>query len=129
MLPDGGFDLIYLDAEKKKYAEYIACILDPDRPLLAPKGALLIDNTLWGRGHDGKRPSWEDEAAEDAPRTRRYSSIAESMKALREALRKDPRISHGWNADSSPLCVQVLLPVGDGLSIVTWATPASNVLP
>ncbi|CDJ33459.1 LOW QUALITY PROTEIN: uncharacterized protein EMH_0016180 [Eimeria mitis] len=129
MLPDGGFDLIYLDAEKKKYAEYIACILDPDRPLLAPKGALLIDNTLWGRGHDGKRPSWEDEAAEDAPRTRRYSSIAESMKALREALRNDPRISHGWNADSSPLCVQVLLPVGDGLSIVTWATPASNVLP
>ncbi|CDJ50535.1 hypothetical protein, conserved [Eimeria brunetti] len=96
MLPEGGFDLIYLDAEKKKYADYVSCILDPQRPLLAPDGALLIDNTLWIRGHDGERKSWwEDTAAEeDAPRAKRYTKIGESMAALREALRNDPRISH-----------------------------------
>ncbi|CDI86593.1 hypothetical protein, conserved [Eimeria praecox] len=118
MFPDGGFDLIYLDAEKKKYAEYVACILDPERPLLAPDGTLLIDNTLWGRGQDGKRISWwEDGATEDTPRSKRYAKIAESLKALRQALRKDRRISH------------VLLPVGDGLSIVTWATSAPYASP
>ncbi|CDJ60403.1 hypothetical protein, conserved [Eimeria maxima] len=118
-LPDRGFDLIYLDAEKKKYAEYVETILDPQRPLLAPDGALLIDNTLWSTGHDGTRPLWwEDSVAEeDPPRAKRYARIAESIKALRETLRNDTRISH------------VLLPVGDGLSIVTWATPASHGLP
>lgn len=94
-LPDRGFDLIYLDAEKKKYAEYVETILDPQRPLLAPDGALLIDNTLWSTGHDGTRPLWwEDSVAEDPPRAKRYARIAESIKALRETLRNDTRISH-----------------------------------
>lgn len=107
MLPDGGFDLIYLDAEKKKYSQYIETILDPQRPLLAPRGALLIDNTLWGRGHEGTRPLWwkGTGAEKDAPQARRYASIAESMKNLREALRNDTRISHVSRVKSLELFV------------------------
>lgn len=95
-LPNEGFDLIYLDAEKKKYADYVAVILDRRTPLLAPGGALLIDNTLWWRGHGGRRPAWWDGGVpeEDAARARRQARVAEAMGALREALRKDPRISH-----------------------------------
>ncbi|XP_026192139.1 uncharacterized protein LOC34618814 [Cyclospora cayetanensis] len=109
--PERGFDLIYLDAEKRRYAEYVRIILNPQRPLLAPEGALVIDNTLWHRGQDGRRPSWwsEFDTEGDSAKAKRYNRISEDMKALRDALRKDSRILH------------VLLPVGDGLSIVTWA--------
>ncbi|CDJ42935.1 hypothetical protein, conserved [Eimeria tenella] len=110
-LPNGGFDLIYLDAEKKRYLEYISAILNPQRPLLALTGVLVIDNTLWLKGQDGKRIAWwENHLTQgESARARRYAKVAECMQTLRETLRNDARISH------------VLLPVGDGLSLVTWA--------
>lgn len=37
------YDLIYLDADKEKYHEYLEHLLQ----LLSPKGWLMIDNTLW----------------------------------------------------------------------------------
>ncbi len=39
----GNFDLIYLDADKERYAEYLDKLL----PLLSQNGWLVIDNTLW----------------------------------------------------------------------------------
>lgn len=45
-MPDGDFDLIFMDADKRRYADYLpAC-----GRLLRPGGILLADNTLWD-GH------------------------------------------------------------------------------
>lgn len=95
-LPNGGFDLIYLDAEKKRYLEYISAILNPQRPLLALTGVLVIDNTLWLKGQDGKRIAWwENHLTQgESARARRYAKVAECMQTLRETLRNDARISH-----------------------------------
>ncbi|PFH38248.1 hypothetical protein BESB_005890 [Besnoitia besnoiti] len=46
-VPSGGFDLIFLDASKRKYADFLSHILHPTQPLLAPSGLLLIDNSLF----------------------------------------------------------------------------------
>ena len=42
---DGPFDLVFLDADKKRYGTYCRALLD--RGLLAPHGLLLADNVLW----------------------------------------------------------------------------------
>jgi caffeoyl-CoA O-methyltransferase len=52
---DGPFDLVFVDADKTGYAAYVETVL----PKLAPRGLIVIDNTLWsGRVVD---PDPEDE--------------------------------------------------------------------
>ena len=40
---DGPFDLVFIDADKTSYADYYDAVL----PKLAPRGFIVIDNTLW----------------------------------------------------------------------------------
>ena len=40
---EGGFDLIFIDADKLNYVDYYRRGLE----LLAPQGVMLIDNVLW----------------------------------------------------------------------------------
>ena len=40
---DGPFDLVFVDADKPAYAGYVEAVL----PKLAPRGLIVIDNTLW----------------------------------------------------------------------------------
>ena len=40
---EGPFDLIFIDAHKPEYPDYYEASL----PLLAPRGLIVIDNTLW----------------------------------------------------------------------------------
>ncbi|KEP65555.1 UNVERIFIED_CONTAM: hypothetical protein HHA_461960 [Hammondia hammondi] len=48
LIPPEGFDLIFLDASKRQYGEFLRnFILHPSQPLLAPEGLLLIDNILF----------------------------------------------------------------------------------
>ncbi|MDE6294463.1 MAG: O-methyltransferase [Muribaculaceae bacterium] len=42
--PDGAYDLILIDADKRQYPDY----LDEALRILAPGGYILADNTLWG---------------------------------------------------------------------------------
>lgn len=42
----GGWDMVYVDADKRHYADYMAAVL----PRLNPGGFILADNTLWD-GH------------------------------------------------------------------------------
>ena len=84
----GPFDLIFIDAHKPEYPEYFEACL----PLLAPRGLIAIDNTLWS-----------GEVIEPAP------DAGESLQAivrLNEALAHDERV------------VAVVLPVRDGLTLV-----------
>lgn len=40
---DGSFDMIFLDADKENYPNYLDIILEK----LSPGGLLMVDNTLW----------------------------------------------------------------------------------
>jgi caffeoyl-CoA O-methyltransferase len=84
---DGEFDLIFIDADKPNYVNYYEATL----PKLAPKGLMILDNTLWsGRVAD---PNDDDE------NTR-------AIRAINERVREDPRVNN------------VLLTVRDGMNLV-----------
>lgn len=84
---EGPFDFVFLDADKGGYVAYYEATL----PMLAPRGLLAADNTLWsGRVLD------EGDEDEDTLAIRRFN----------EHVAGDPRV----------VCVQ--LPVRDGLTLV-----------
>jgi predicted O-methyltransferase YrrM len=87
---DGEFDLVFIDADKPNYVNYYEAAL----PKLAPRGLMILDNTLWsGRVAD---PQEDDE----------------STRAIRETndhILADPRVDN------------VLLTVRDGMNLVWWA--------
>jgi predicted O-methyltransferase YrrM len=51
------FDLIYLDAVKTEYTEYLEFTL----PLLRVGGVVIVDNLLWGGAVAGDKPNVKDE--------------------------------------------------------------------
>ena len=84
------FDLVFIDADKKEYIQYLQTLLDSS--LLAADGFILVDNTLL----QGQPYLPQDE------RTHNGEAIAE----FNRFVRNDPRVE------------QVLLPVRDGLTII-----------
>jgi caffeoyl-CoA O-methyltransferase len=84
---EGPFDLVYLDAVKEEYSDYLRLSL----PLLRSGGVVVADNLLWG----GQVAGDERRADEDA-----------STKALRNFNREF--VTH-------PQLLAQVLPVGDGL--------------
>ena len=70
---EGPFDLVFIDADKVSYADYLEAVL----PKLAERGLVAIDNTLWsGRVLD---------PGDDSEATR-------AIVALNDRLRSDPRL-------------------------------------
>ncbi|MBA2339403.1 MAG: O-methyltransferase [Pyrinomonadaceae bacterium] len=84
---DGTFDLVFIDALKEEYGDYLELAL----PLLRAGGVVIVDNLLWGG---------------------QVATVArnEKQKNSTEALRKFNRrfVNH-------PQLRAVVLPVGDGL--------------
>ncbi|WP_299053209.1 class I SAM-dependent methyltransferase [uncultured Nocardioides sp.] len=93
-LADEGasFDLVFVDADKTGYADYVRRVLDT--PLLAPDGLLALDNTLlqgepYGAGV--------------------LSDNGRAIADVNRLLADDDRVE------------QVLLPLRDGVTLVQWA--------
>jgi caffeoyl-CoA O-methyltransferase len=86
---DGPFDLVFIDADKEGYPAYLEAVL----PKLAPRGLIVLDNTLRG-----------GEVAEAD-----LGERARGMAELNDALARDERV------------VAVLLPVRDGVTLVRRA--------
>ena len=87
---DGPFDLVFIDADKGGYAGYYEAVL----PKLAPRGLIVIDNTLWsGNVLD---PAEHDENGR-------------ALAALNDRIVADDRVT----------CV--LLPIRDGVTLVRHA--------
>ncbi|HEX8648755.1 MAG TPA: class I SAM-dependent methyltransferase [Thermoleophilaceae bacterium] len=87
---EGPLDLVFIDADKTGYSAYFDAVL----PLLAPRGLIVIDNTLWsGRVLE---PEPDDESSQ-------------ALAALNDRLAADERV------------VVVQLPVRDGVTLVRRA--------
>jgi caffeoyl-CoA O-methyltransferase len=85
---DGGFDFVFIDADKVNYRNYYEAVL----PRLVERGLIVVDNTLWsGRVLDGSGDESEDTSA---------------LREFNEHVRRDPRVT------------AVLLTVRDGVTLI-----------
>ena len=82
------FDLIFIDADKKQYCDYLDLVI----PLLRPGGWILADNTLWD-GHIID-PAYDKDK----------QTIA--LRAFNDKVMQDERLD------------KVILPLRDGLTII-----------
>lgn len=88
---DETYDLIYIDANKREYPEYLSIILDgSDRPLVHSGTWIIADNVLW----DGK-------VCEEHPKG---DAQTQGIIAFNDAVAADPRLENfilplrdGWN--------------------------------
>ena len=85
---DEKFDLIFIDADKKQYCDYLDLVI----PLLRPGGWILADNTLWD-GHIID-PAYDKDK----------QTIA--LRAFNDKVMQDERLD------------KVILPLRDGLTII-----------
>jgi caffeoyl-CoA O-methyltransferase len=83
------FDLVFVDADKGGYAAYVDAVLDAG--LLAPHGAIVVDNTLM-------------QGEPYVPGER--SANGEAIASFNRTVADDPRVE------------QVLLPLRDGLTLI-----------
>ena len=83
------FDLVFVDADKAGYADYLDALLDG--PLLAPGALVCVDNTLL-----------QGEPYRDRPRSPNGAAI----EVFNRTLALDPRVE------------QVLVPIRDGLTLI-----------
>ena len=73
---EGPFDLVFVDAHKPEYPAYFEAVL----PLLAPRGLIVFDNTLWsGNVLDG------------------VDDDSEHTRALREPSTTASRATRAWS--------------------------------
>ncbi|GLD91922.1 hypothetical protein PINS_up000455 [Pythium insidiosum] len=93
------FDLIFVDANKRQYRNYMDSILE--KRLLRPNGLLVFDNTLF-RGRVLAYVNGE---------ANRKERIARGLADFNAHVAQDPRVT------------SVLLPLWDGLTLVRWASP------
>ena len=82
-----SFDIAFLDVDKAPIHDYFTATVE----LLAPKGVVIVDNTLWH--------GWVLDPARRDPDT-------EGLRAFNDWIAHDPRFE------------AVLLPIGDGLTLV-----------
>ncbi|KAF8448250.1 O-methyltransferase-domain-containing protein [Kalaharituber pfeilii] len=95
------YDLIFIDADKRNYINYLKIILE--RNLLAPNGVLVADNAL-RRGLVADQSS--DNPAASGPDAEERLKGAEAMDNFNKAVKNDNRLEN------------VLLPIFDGLNFV-----------
>jgi len=121
-MPSGQqpFDLIFLDADKKRYVQYYEELLR--RKLLAPDGLLIADNILWK--WQVLSLAWPAEAAAEAePAPEALTAYQRRMRSLRDAM-------HHYNVHVSAdyRTRQLLLPLRDGLSVAQLSSMAEGEL-
>ena len=92
-LADGAYDMVFCDADKQEYPDYLIAALR----LLRPGGIVAFDNALWH--HRMIDALWRERVDDGAPADPDTAAVRE----LCEQVQADERL------------VPLLLPVGDGL--------------
>ena len=90
----GPFDLVFIDALKEEYGQYLDALIDGGR--LADGALVLADNVLWSGRVSGSQPSDPDDTATGA------------LRAFCARVAADPRFQSS------------ILPLGDGLLVAGW---------
>ncbi len=83
------FDLVFVDADKAGYGDYLAALLDGD--LLAPHGIIVVDNTLM----QGQPWASHDRTVN-----------GDAISVFNEMVAAEPRVE------------QVMIPLRDGLTLI-----------
>jgi caffeoyl-CoA O-methyltransferase len=98
-LSDAGavFDLVFIDADKSGYIDYLQTVLDDG--LLAPGGLICVDNTLMQGG------PWMPGAT---------SANAQAIDEFNRTVAADPRVE------------QVIIPLRDGLTLIRRSDPGTD---
>jgi caffeoyl-CoA O-methyltransferase len=86
----GPFDLVFVDADKENYVNYYEATL----PLLADRGLLVVDNTLWS-----------GDVVDDGEQ----GAAVQAIRAFNEHVRADSRV------------VCVVLTIRDGITVIRRA--------
>jgi caffeoyl-CoA O-methyltransferase len=97
----GQFDLIFIDANKDGYVDYLRKVLE--LKLLAPNGIILADNTLY-RGLVANK---KDNPAADPAKV----GLAEQIDRFNKFVKEHQEIEN------------VLVPAFDGLNMIRYKTP------
>lgn len=84
------YDLIFVDAQKAQYTQYLALAL----PILAPGGLIIFDNLLW-----------HGQVAGVDPVLPRFQRAAETVRLFTQEFLQHPQLT------------TALLPIGDGLGV------------
>ncbi len=92
-LADGAYDIVFCDADKQEYPEYLIAALR----LLRPGGIVVFDSALWH--HRVIDALWRERVSDAAPTDPDTAAVRE----LCDQVKADERL------------VPLLLPVGDGL--------------
>jgi len=85
---EGGFDMVYIDGNKRDYCEYYDCVFERVRP----GGVILADNTLWNK------------KVEETPPSNDQQTIG--IIRFNEKIKQDKRIE------------KIILPLRDGLTVI-----------
>jgi caffeoyl-CoA O-methyltransferase len=88
---DGPLDLVFIDADKPSYGDYYEAVLAK----LAPRGLIVVDNTLWS----GRVVELDDDAEEST----------RALAAFNDRVAADERV------------VSVMLTVRDGVTLIRRA--------
>eukprot|EP00934_Nitzschia_sp_Nitz4_P004139 Nitzschia sp. Nitz4//scaffold108_size72880//66205//68919//NITZ4_005830-RA/size72880-processed-gene-0.45-mRNA-1//1//CDS//3329532714//4129//frame0 len=102
------FDLVFIDADKSRYLDYVEACLSSDR-ILGPGGIILVDNVLWkGLVMDASSGDlWTKVVDTEVPsRNRRLRKVAHLMHRFNQVMAKDSRVEVN------------MLPIRDGISII-----------
>lgn len=100
-LADGAYDMVFCDADKQEYPEYLIAALR----LLRPGGIVVFDNALWH--HQVIDALWRERVGDEA----RADPDTAAVRELCEQVKADERL------------VPLLLPVGDGLLAAVKQAP------
>jgi len=109
------FDVVFIDADKKAYYDYLADIIGDTGTtcLLNPGAIIIVDNTLW-KGLVLAEQTQDSELRDVAPDPALYGNPAR-MKSLAAAM-------HKFNSQvaSRPDLQPIIIPLRDGLTLIRY---------
>lgn len=116
------FDLVFLDANKKGYVDYVKFLMgevstgrNTGRPLLSPGALIVVDNTLWKGMVLREVPALADALKGQDTGGSRMQKLAAAMHSFNTHCREHPQLN------------PVLLPIRDGLTVVRYASRTSGL--
>ena len=106
----GAFDVVFIDADKTRFLQYIEACLINDK-LLKKGGIMMVDNVLWKGlvldvNNGTLNDSSDDLDAREMKKSRRTRKLATVVHEFNSAIVQDDRVE------------VVMVPMRDGLSII-----------